>query len=72
MASTTVCSCDSAKAARTEEGAVTHYEYLCSACSKKFSIVLTLEKGQVKCPKCSSTKIEQQRAAFYATTSKKS
>jgi putative FmdB family regulatory protein len=51
---------------------VTHYEYLCSACSKKFSIVLTLEKGQVKCPKCSSTKIEQQWAAFYATTSKKS
>ena len=54
---------------------MTHYEYLCSACSKKFSIVLTLaehEKAQVKCPKCGSTKVEQQWAAFYATTSKKS
>ncbi len=52
-----------------------YYEYLCSACNKKFSIVLTLaqrEKGQVKCPKCGGTKVEQQWAAFYATTSKKS
>jgi putative FmdB family regulatory protein len=75
IAFTNVCSCDSANGVRTEEGAVPHYEYLCSACSKKFSIVLTLadhEKGQVKCPKCGSTKIEQQWAAFYATTSKKS
>jgi putative FmdB family regulatory protein len=75
IASTNVCSCNSANGAWTEEGAVPHYEYLCSACSKKFSIVLTLaehEKGQVKCPKCGSTKVEQQWAAFYATTSKKS
>jgi putative FmdB family regulatory protein len=52
-----------------------HYEYLCPACNKKFSTVLTLEeheKGQVKCPKCGNTKVEQQWAAFYATTSKKS
>ena len=58
-----------------EEGAMPHYEYLCPACSKKFSIALTLaerEKGQVKCPKCGSTNVEQQWAAFYATTSKKS
>jgi putative FmdB family regulatory protein len=51
------------------------YEYLCPACSKKFSIVLTIaehEKGEVKCPKCGSAKVEQQWAAFYATTSKKS
>src|SRR5258708_40268940 len=67
--------CDSANGARTEEGAMPRYQYLCPACSKKFSIVLTLaehEKGQVKCPKCGSTKVEQQWAAFYATTSKKS
>jgi putative FmdB family regulatory protein len=72
---TNVCSCDSVSGGWTMEGAVPHYEYLCSACSKKFSIVLTLadhEKGKVKCPKCGSTKIEQQWAAFYATTSKKS
>ena len=52
-----------------------HYEYLCLACNKKFSQVLSLaeyEKAKVKCPKCSSTKVEQQWAAFYATTSKKS
>ena len=75
IASTNVCSCDSANGVWTEEGAVPHYEYLCSACSKKFSIVLTLaehEKGHVKCPKCASTKVEQQWAAFFATTSKKS
>ena len=52
-----------------------HYEYLCLACGKKFSAILTVaehEKQQVKCPKCSSMKVEQQWAAFYATTSKKS
>src|SRR6266404_7840262 len=49
IASTSICSCDSANGARREEGAVPHYEYLCSACSKKFSIALTLaehEKGK--------------------------
>lgn len=52
-----------------------HYEYLCLACGKKFPMVLSLaehEKGAVKCPKCGSPKVEQQWAAFYATTSKKS
>jgi putative FmdB family regulatory protein len=51
------------------------YEYLCLACKTKFSSVLTLaehEKGKVKCPKCGSSKVEQQWAAFYPTTSKKS
>jgi putative FmdB family regulatory protein len=52
-----------------------HCEYLCQACNKKFSLFLTVaehDKGNIKCPKCGSTKVEQQRAAFYATTSKKS
>jgi len=51
------------------------YEYQCSGCGKKFSVVLTVvehEKAKVKCPKCDSMKVEQQWAAFYATTSKKS
>jgi putative FmdB family regulatory protein len=51
------------------------YEYLCTACNKKFSLILTIdehEKGKVKCPKCGSAKVEQQWAAFFATTSKKS
>lgn len=52
-----------------------HYEYLCQACNKKFSLVLTVaehDKGNIKCPKCGSSNVEQQWAAFYATTSKKS
>jgi putative FmdB family regulatory protein len=51
------------------------YEYLCNGCGKKFSLIQTIEehdKGKVKCPKCGGTKVEQQWAAFYATTSKKS
>jgi putative FmdB family regulatory protein len=58
-----------------EEGAMPHYEYLCSSCGKKFSTVLSLaehQKNNVKCPKCGGTKVEQQWAAFFATTSKKS
>jgi putative FmdB family regulatory protein len=52
-----------------------YYEYLCQGCKKKFSMALTIaehDKGRVKCPKCGSSKLEQQWAAFYATTSKKS
>jgi len=52
-----------------------HYEYLCQACHKKFSLILTVaehDRRKIKCPKCGSTKVEQQWAAFYATTSKKS
>lgn len=51
-----------------------HYEYLCQACNKKFSLVLSVaehDKDKIKCPKCGSTKVEQQWAAFFATTSKK-
>lgn len=51
------------------------YEYLCTGCGKKFSLTQTIEehdKGRVKCPKCGGMKVEQQWAAFYATTSKKS
>lgn len=52
-----------------------HYEYRCLRCDKKFSLALTVaehDKRKIKCPKCGSTKVEQQWAAFYATTSKKS
>jgi putative FmdB family regulatory protein len=57
------------------EVAMPYYEYLCQGCKKKFSMPLTIaehDKGRVKCPKCGSSKLEQQWAAFYATTSKKS
>ena len=51
------------------------YEYLCLACNKKFSLLLTVterDKASVKCPNCKSPKVEQRWVAFYATTSKKS
>lgn len=51
------------------------YSYLCKACKKSFSKVLTLaeyEKGGITCPNCGSAKVEQSWAAFYAVTSKKS
>jgi putative FmdB family regulatory protein len=52
-----------------------YYEYLCLDCKKKFSLALTIaehDKRRIKCPKCAGSKLEQQWAAFYATTSKKS
>lgn len=51
------------------------YEYQCLECKKKFSVVLTVQeydKKKVKCPACQSSKVEQQVAAFFAVTSKKS
>ncbi|HZP00796.1 MAG TPA: FmdB family zinc ribbon protein [Terriglobia bacterium] len=51
------------------------YEFVCKACNKKFSMIMTLaeyEKGNFSCPKCKSKKVEQKYAAFYAVTSKKS
>jgi putative FmdB family regulatory protein len=51
------------------------YEFLCLACKKKFSLILTVaeyEKGKITCPKCGSSKVEQQWAAFFAVTGKKS
>ena len=56
------------------EETMPHYEYLCQACNKKFSLAPTVaehDKGKIKCPKCGSSNVEQQWAAFYATTSKK-
>ena len=63
------------KSLGAEESAMPQYEYLCSSCGKKFTTILTLvehDQRKVKCPKCGSTKVEQQWAAFFATTSKKS
>ncbi len=49
--------------------------FLCRACKKEFSKILTLsehEKGRIACPHCGSKDVEQRWAAFYAVTSKKS
>ena len=51
------------------------YEFICLACKKKFTLILTVaeyEKSKLKCPKCGSNKVEQRWAPFYAVTSKKS
>ena len=51
------------------------YDYQCLKCKKKFSKILTIsehEKGNVKCPKCDSKKVEQLWSAFSAVTSRKS
>ena len=51
------------------------YTFLCRACKKEFSRILTLsehEKGRIVCPLCKSKDVEQRWAAFYAVTSKKS
>ncbi len=51
------------------------YAYVCKACNKSFSVMLTLaeyEKGGVTCPGCKSKKVAQKPAAFFAVTAKKS
>lgn len=51
------------------------YEYKCLDCKKKFSLTLTIsdhDRLKAKCPKCGSKKVEQQMAAFFTVTSKKS
>ena len=52
-----------------------HYDYLCQECKKKFSVLLTVEehdRRKPRCLHCRSTKVEQQWAAFFAVTGKKS
>jgi putative FmdB family regulatory protein len=50
------------------------YDYVCNDCHKTFELVLTLKEhdANVKCPHCGSKNVEQEAAAFYAVTSKKS
>ncbi len=51
------------------------YEFICNECHEPFLKTLSLdeyERGETKCPKCGSSKVEQRLSAFYAVTSKKS
>lgn len=51
------------------------YDYVCKKCSKTFTLVMTIskhEKKKVRCPKCQSTRVEQQVVTCYVVTSKKS
>jgi putative FmdB family regulatory protein len=50
-------------------------EFYCEDCKKPFEIILTLaehEKGKVKCPNCGGKNVQQEAAAFFTVTSKKS
>lgn len=50
------------------------YDYICKDCHKSFEVVLTLSEHDqaVACPKCGSKNVEQEVAAFFAVTGKKS
>lgn len=51
------------------------YDYVCLDCHKPFETVLTLnehDKDNPKCPHCGSKNVEQEAAAFFAVTSRKS
>jgi putative FmdB family regulatory protein len=51
------------------------YDYICNDCHKSFETVLTLSEHdhqEIKCPRCGSKNVEQEVAAFFAVTSKKS
>ncbi len=51
------------------------YDYVCNDCHKSFESVLTLtehDKDKATCPHCGSHNVEQEPAAFFAVTSKKS
>ena len=51
------------------------YDYTCNDCQKVFETFLTLEEHdheKIRCPDCGSKNVEQEAAAFYAVTSKKS
>lgn len=51
------------------------YEFCCEDCKKPFELILSLaeyEKSKIKCPKCGSEHVQQEAAAFFTVTSKKS
>lgn len=51
------------------------YDYVCHDCHKEFEVVLTLtehDRKAISCPKCGSKHVEQEAAAFFAVTSRKS
>ncbi|MBM3789002.1 MAG: zinc ribbon domain-containing protein [Acidobacteria bacterium] len=51
------------------------YDYKCSKCRKKFSVIMSIaeyDQKKAKCPKCGSRQVEQVIQSFFAVTSKKS
>ena len=59
----------------TREVPMPVYDYVCLDCHQPFETVLTLnehDKENPKCPHCGSKNVEQEAAAFFAVTSRKS
>jgi putative FmdB family regulatory protein len=54
------------------------YEFLCQKCNEAFALVCSIteyerrKKRDIKCPKCGSSKVDQQISTFHVNTSKKS
>jgi len=52
------------------------YEYECRKCGNKFSIVLRMselaKESHVRCPRCSSVKVQKCIEPFFAVTPRKS
>ncbi len=51
------------------------YEYTCTACKKKFTLIMTLserDKKRVSCPRCKSRKVTQRFTSVHTQTSSKS
>jgi len=51
------------------------YTYMCKDCKKSFTQMMSVsehDKNKIVCPKCKGKKVEQQYAAFFAVTAKKS
>ena len=51
------------------------YDFRCGPCKKKFSLTMSISersRRRVKCPKCSSVRVEPVFSGFFAKTSRKS
>jgi putative FmdB family regulatory protein len=51
------------------------YEYLCRACDRTFTVLMSIsdhDTKQVQCPHCQGTQVEQRLTPFMVKTSKKS
>jgi len=51
------------------------YEYQCTACKKKFTLIQTMAehaKGKVACPRCKKKETRQLISSFMVKTSRKS
>ncbi len=51
------------------------YAFVCEECKKQFEQTLHMDeigKAKLKCPGCGSEKVQQEFAAFYASTGRKS